>query len=275
MLPARFRDHPPWGLLARHLVERGNPAPILLARRLRGISRPPVSLLSIYRGRNGSRLRAVLAGLPEADFTLWALDEPVPALRGWTIGSGPGTRTELLNRLWQAARPKLDSDALLIVIDDDVAISARQLDLHLRACRAARLDLAQPAHRARSYTSWPFVRQRFDTYVRLTRFVEQGPLITLSRGGAEVLFPLPEELGMGWGLEALWSREAAHGLRLGIVDAASMRHLAPVSQGYDREAQEAQRLAVLSEAGMSSYSELQVDDATWRIGAPTPDWVIA
>ena len=275
MRPARLRTLPPWSLLVRYLVERFNVAPALLARRLAAVERPPVSLISIYRSENGSRLASVLVGLPDANVSLWALDRPDPVLRAWTVGSGPGTRTTLLNRLWEGVRRSVASDALVIIIDDDVAISSRQLDLYLRACRAAGLDLAQPAHLARSYTSWPFVRQRLNTYVRLTRFVEQGPLITLSRAAAELLLPLPEELGMGWGLEAVWARKAAKGLRLGIVDAAAMRHLTPVSRAYARDEQEAQGRAVLSDAGVSSYAELQVVDAAWRLGDRTPDWVVA
>ena len=265
----RPRDFP-WRRAARQLAQPAHVAPRLLSRALRQVDVPPVALISVYRAKHAPVLEQLLRRLPpDSEVALWALDEPSSALERRTVGSGPGTRTELLNRLSR----HVTADRTLLVADDDVAISGRDLRLFLRASRAAGLDLAQPAHLARSYTSWPFVRQRLFTYVRLTRFVEQGPLMALSPRGVRECFPLPEELGMGWGLEALWARLADGRLRLGIVDAAGMRHLSPVSAGYDRGEQEARGRATLAATSFSSFSELQVTNAAWVMGRPRPAWV--
>ena len=260
----------PWRLAARQLAQPVHIAPYLLARRLRGVPDPELAVIAVYRRRNAPTIARLLGELPEAEAALWALDEPSESLERHTIGTGGGTRPELLNRHQRAVG---GGSRHLLVADDDVRMPARRLRLFLRACAAAGLDLAQPAHLPRSYTSWPFVRQRLFTYVRLTDFVEQGPMILFSARGVAECFPLPEDLGMGWGLEALWTRLARDGRRLGIVDAAGMRHLSPVSEGYDRGEQESSGRDALREAGFSSYADLQVTRSEWRVGRPAPGWV--
>ena len=263
----RLRVLPPW-LAARQLAKPVHIAPKLLERQLRDVPDPEIALMAVYSRKNGPTVAKLVDALPGAQFGLWALDEPAPELERHTRGVGRGQRSELLNRML----PDIEPSRHLIITDDDVAMPASTLRLFARASAAAGLDLAQPAHVPLSHTSWPFVQQRLRTYVRLTRFVEQGPLILLSpRGRAEIL-PLPEELGMGWGLEALWARKEQDGLRLGIVDATGMRHLQAASS-YDTSEQDAIGRQVLRDNGFSSYGELQVVTDEWRVGQPAPDWV--
>jgi hypothetical protein len=261
-------------LAARRFLQPLHVTPLVLARALRRRERPPAAVIAVYRESNAPRLARLLAALPGADSALWALDRPSDLLRERTIGTGAGTRTELLNELERAVSPILRDGSYLIVTDDDVAMGRGQLELFVRACGAAGFDLAQPGHLPRSHASWPFVRQRLATFARITDFVEQGPLMAFSRRGLEQCFPLPESLGMGWGLEAAWATLSRAGLlRLGIVDAAGMRHLQPVSAAYERPGAESQARRVLREAGFSSFAEMQVTRAEWRLGQPRPDWV--
>jgi hypothetical protein len=274
-LTAFDRPRPPLRLLLRQAVQPGHITPFVLARRVRSVPLPPVTVLSVYRRRLAHVLHSELARMPYARQVLWALDEPADALAAHTVGSGPGTRTELLNRLWRHTAPTVSSDAIVVVMDDDVTMPPRHMSMFLRACVATGLDLAQPAHVPRSYTSWDFVRQRLFTFVRRTHFVEQGPIISLNERARNACLPLPEELGMGWGLEALWARAATSGLVLGIVDAASMRHLGTVSTAYHRSPQDDIGRKALQDAGFSSYAELQVVSARWQLGQATPEWVRA
>lgn len=211
-----------------------------------------------------------MTAVPDARWLLWALDEVAPSLAERTIGSGAGTRTELLNRIHRQCP---DGFELVVIADDDVEIMGYQFRLFLKAAKAAALDLSQPAHLCRSYHSWPFVRQRLFTLIRLTHFVEQGPIVAFSQSGLASCFPLPESLGMGWGVEAEWARKSFEGLRLGVVDAAGMRHRGVVSAGYDRQSQHETGLQAVRGAGFSSYADFQVDCERWALGAARPNWV--
>src|SRR5205814_2280642 len=96
------------------------------------------------------------------------------------------------------------------------------------------LDLFQPAHSRRSITAYPFVRMRAPLFARETTFVEQGPLVVLSRGAQRRLLPFPGDMGMGWGVEARWAAAAREtGLRSGIVDAVAIRHPSSYGLSYD------------------------------------------
>jgi hypothetical protein len=107
--------------------------------------------------------------------------------------------------------------------------------------------------------------------VREVDFVEQGPLVVLSARAQQVLLPLPADLDMGWGVEARWWRLATtHGLRLGIVDAVGMHHLAAAGTAYDRAAAEHFLAREVHAAGLSAISDLQREHRRtwcWQTGA--------
>jgi hypothetical protein len=69
---------------------------------------------------------------------------------------------------------------------------------------------------------------------RETTFVEIGPATLFARPAFEALLPFPEDLRMGWGLDAHWSAIAReNGWRIGIVDAVPVGHvLRPVASDY-------------------------------------------
>lgn len=227
-----------------------------------------IALACVYRARNADVVRALLATLPPtATVRLWSLDGEVPAdLAHVTKGQGPGLRFTLLNRLVADVPARARRDGL-ILSDDDLRFLVGDVGGLVAAAQRASLDLYQPAHSALSYANWAFVRRRALTYARQTDFVEQGPIIGLSAQAQAALLPLPEDLGMAWGVEVRWWAAALrHGLRQGIVDAVAIQHLAPTAQGYDRAAQERTLDNELRNMGLTDLGVLQQTVARTRLG---------
>ena len=109
---------------------------------------------------------------------------------------------------------------------------------------------------------------------RLTTFVESGPLVAVAPEWVERVTPLPVWRGMGWGLELEWIDLRAEGCRLGIVDATTVVHLAPVAQEYDTTALRARLREELAARGASDWGPLQQTLATWRPWRRRPPWKI-
>ena len=220
------------------------------------------ALCCVYRASNGDRAHTLVEDALRAGLEprLWALDTPVSALTRWTVGTGPGLRQELLNRLVPDA-----SDGWVVFADDDIVIRDGSLALLLTIATRIGLDLAQPGHDARSRASTEFVRARPRVGVRRTGFVEIGPLLALDARARDALLPLDESLGMGWGQDYLWARVVdGDGLTAGIVDAVRIRHLPQESSTYDRAEATAHLDACLARAGYRSYTDPMVTYATWR-----------
>lgn len=231
--------------------------PIRLA--LRGpASDAAVGLACVYRHRNTGVVRDLLGQLPaSARVALWCLDGVAPAdLSDRTVGTGPGTRAELLNHLVAQLPASLDA---LVLSDDDVRFCIGDLPRLVEVGRRLRLDVYAPGHLASSHANWDFVRRRRGTLARVTDFVEQGPLLVLSPLGRDVVLPLPEGTGMSWGVEVRWwSRARQLQARLGIVDAVAVRHLWPAAGAYERAEQEQVLQDELGRAGLSSLEQLHV-----------------
>ena len=222
---------------------------------------PPLRLALVYRARNAGTVAALLAGLPPGtDVRLWALDEAVPGLP--TAGVGPGLRFVLLNRLLAGAP---DDGAWTVLADDDVRLVRGSLQQAAALCRAAGVDVGQPAHAWNSYVSHDHTRRRVLSLVREVWFVEQGPVVLLSPAARARVLPLPEDVGMGWGIEYRWSSLRRDGLRLGIVDAVALRHLAPAGAGYDQAEARAVGHRLRREQGYGSVTELLRTTGVWRV----------
>jgi hypothetical protein len=132
-----------------------------------------------------------------------------------------------------AAPQPLDAYDWLVITDDDVAIERHFLDHYIALATAADLAISQPAHRFASHASLFVTRRRLGSLVRTSRFVEIGPISVLRRETFAELVPFPETRWC-YGVDALWSALAERrGWRMGIVDAAPLRHLRPVARSYD------------------------------------------
>ena len=221
------------------------------AARLAALTRPlEVLVVGVYR--SGSLLPGAVPALRSerhrVEFVLGAIEAtPDPALAGLTAATGlAGGKFENLNALLAQA-PQRRPDWTLVV-DDDVAVPPGFLDRFLGICEAFALDLAQPAQTLRSHSAWKVTRRRPAALVRITRFVEIGPVTTFRREPAAVLLPFPE-LRFGWGLDLHWAALALErGWRLGVVDAVPVRHEArTVAAGYPRREAEEEAARFLSE----------------------------
>jgi hypothetical protein len=226
------------------------------------------ALVAVYRRANAAAIERLVADGP-AQIGLWALDEPAPSLEEWTIGTGPGHRFALLNKVLDAL--PIDPAGWTVVADDDVRFLRGDLRRSIDLARRARLDLAQPSHARWSYLNWEVTRHRPGRRVRLCRYVEQGPFIILSPAARQAITPFPEDLGMGWGVEADWG--AAEQLRVGIIDAVTVVHERPVGQGgYDGQQQREQSERLLEQHGWQDWQTLQATRGTWWGWQAHPPW---
>ncbi|HXB64380.1 MAG TPA: glycosyltransferase family 2 protein [Solirubrobacteraceae bacterium] len=170
----------------------------------------------------------------------------------------PGERGkfENLNRLL-AAHPAEGHDWLL-AIDDDVVLPHGFLDNLLFLAERFQLQLAQPAHRARSHAAWRITRRQAGVVARQTPFVEIGPVTAFARATFPALLPFPE-VRMGWGLDLHWAALAReHGWRCGVLDAVAILHAAaPAGDAYSRAAAVAEARALLAERPRLTAAEAQ------------------
>jgi GT2 family glycosyltransferase len=154
----------------------------------------------------------------------------------------------------------------LLVIDDDVALPQGFLDRLLFLAERFQLDLAQPAHRARSHAAWRVTRRRAGVLARETPFVEIGPVTAFARTTFSTLLPFPDALRMGWGLDLHWAALARErGWRCGVLDAVAIAHTAaPAADAYSRERAIAEARAFLATRPYLSAREAQLTLRTHR-----------
>jgi hypothetical protein len=226
----------------------------------------PFSLVSVYRQRNTQNVIALQP--PVGSTYLWALDNVEPSLSEMTYGHGSGNRFELLNKLLSM---RISSDDWLVVIDDDVRLTRGSLTSAVATAALGAFDLCGLSHSRWSYLNWGCTLHKTNSIARVTRYVEQGPCLILSPSAQKAILPFPEDIGMGWGVEAVWGGN--QDLRLGILDAVHLRHLRPVSRNfYGVDSEWAQAMNLLAASGFSSWSEMQRTLDSWNYGQPTPPW---
>ena len=129
----------------------------------------------------------------------------------------------LLNRL--LAEHGLHDYEFVLVVDDDIRLPPHFLDHYLDVVSHCNFALAQPARTHHSFIDHFFVSQLPGIDARETRFVEIGPLFSISRAAFDLLLPFDEESPMGWGYDFVWPVTLAQrSLRLGIVDKTPIAH---------------------------------------------------
>jgi hypothetical protein len=230
------------------------------------------AVYGVYRRRNAGVVTGLLAPARAAGWTvaLWALDETDPALDDLTLGSGPGAKFDLLNRLLDERRPP--SGSPVVVADDDVVFVRGDVSSFVLAAQAARLDLVQPAHVLWSNISHRITWMRPHAKARLTTFVEIGPIFAVSAGWRDRVLPFPQGIGMGWGLDIGWMGLRGEGCRLGIVDSTPIRHLSPFAAAYRSDEEMARVNRMLEERGAAGWGDLRQTLATWHRWRARPPW---
>ena len=151
------------------------------------------------------------------------------------VAMKPKGKFDNVNDALEIAGEKLQSADWLIITEDDIGASDKFLDNFIALIELGGLDLAQPAHRMRSYTSWSLTKRVWRSLVRRTNYVEIGPLTAINRRVFDELIPFPS-MRWAWGLDAYWAHLAAlKNWKLGIVDGTPIEHLRPVGGIYARE----------------------------------------
>ena len=208
-----------------------------------------VLVTGVYRP--GSQLPAALPALRSETHNVrlafGATGTADPVLEARTVAHGlTGGKFQNLNRV--IAGTNADAADWVLVVDDDVRLPGAFLDRFVGVLEAFGLDLAQPAQTLRSHSAWKVTRRRPASLVRVTRFVEIGPVTAFSRRAAAELLPFPE-LRFGWGLDLHWAALAGrHGWRLGVVDALPVRHEAGVvAASYSRTDAESEAARFLAD----------------------------
>lgn len=140
----------------------------------------------------------------------------------------------LLNRLAKGA--DLSAYDAVLVTDDDITLPAGFLDAYLAWQFRLGLALAQPARAIHSFYDHRFTLRRPWCTARETRFVEIGPVFSLTRAAISHLLPFDERSPMGWGYDYVWPAVLGErGLRMGIIDATPVDHShRPQGAAYSR-----------------------------------------
>jgi hypothetical protein len=227
-------------------------------------------LACVYRKRNAGLVSELVADATRADVAvrLWALDEEAPELAVWTVGTGPGGRLALLNRLLDGAPPA----APVVVSDDDVRFVHGGLGRLLQIAARGGLDLCQPAHTAQSLATHDITRVHPRSRARLTSFVEVGPMFVVQPSLRPRMLPFPEEFGMGWGLDVVWAAFVREGFRLGIIDEVTIDHTGAIGADYSTETSEALLADALEGRGLPDMSILNNTMARWPSWSPIAPW---
>jgi hypothetical protein len=200
-----------------------------------------VQVLGVYGADHaGSAARAVTElrqSGRDVRISLAALDEPLEALALETVEAGLRGRGKFENLNLLLQRAPLGDARWLVVLDDDVVLPPGFLDRFLFVAERLGYQLTQPALTHTSHAAWSVFRRARWTVARTTRMVEIGPVTAFHTSIAHDLLPFPP-VRMGWGLDSHWGALALErGWRLGVVDAAPIRHTSRVTgTGYDRAA---------------------------------------
>jgi hypothetical protein len=238
------------------------------------VARGPAALLCVYRRENHQTVRALIDQARRLDLSiaLWALDEPLADLTAFTVGIGPGSRVDLLNRLWQEVSARAPHQ--VVIADDDMRFTHGTLDQLLGAATRCEFGIAQPAHHWDSYCSHEITRKRVLSLARETTFVEVGPLFVVTQPWIPRVLPFPEGFGMGWGLELVWWDLLREGCRLGVVDCVSVMHPAPEggSREYDTDPEGERLRSLLRERNLETITDAQCTLTSWRAWQARPRW---
>jgi hypothetical protein len=254
---------PPAGVRRMTSVVSQATTEMTVRHRLRREGSPPdVTLACVYRSANADNVAKIVDGF--RDVKLWALDEPVAVLTDLTIGAGPGSRTELLNRCLSGSNA-----SYAVFMDDDISFVVGDLARLLCIARRHRLDLCQPSQSHLGYVSVPLTIQRRLSGLRITNYVEVGPLVVVGPRLRPLIIPFPPDSGLGWGLDIGWTKlRSTHDAKLAVVDAVVVKHLNPMGAAYSIQPEEQRLESALADIGASSvltYTQTEATVRPWAI----------
>lgn len=215
-----------------------------------------VAVATVYRRRNLELVKRLHNGSSVMSL-LWQLEPGPPAIPN-SLGTGPGGRTHLLNRLLR----DVGSEARWVVFADDDAVLPCGLAHFLETAERGGYDVAQPARAWNSRSHFLLMRRPWAESRHVT-FVEIGPIVAIGPRAQSLLLPLSEDSPMGWGADIDWSLNFADRLRFGVVDQCPMSHAGVVGEDYEQDVVEWQaRQRALERAGVRNLRQLQNTKST-------------
>jgi hypothetical protein len=142
-----------------------------------------------------------------------------------------GTKTTAIRRLMELRPDLLLRYQAVLFLDDDVEVSAPEIDTLFRAMTAANLDLAQPALTTDSATAYPFLKRPSagPGVTRVSSVEIMAPAMT--RRALETAKWAFAESVSGWGSDLLLGpavRASFGPNSVGIIGSVAVRHTAPV-----------------------------------------------
>ena len=231
-----------------------------------------VAIVGVYRRQNAAHVLRLLEPALAAGWKTawWALDGTDARLDEVTVGEGPGLKLPLLNRVLA----RLGAPTRWTVLsDDDLHFVRGDVVRLVRLGERAQLDVVQPARAGGTHRSHAITTAIHLSRARVTSFVESGPLVAIGPRFRERILPLPEQRGMGWGVELDWFDLVAEGCRLGIVDSLTIEHLGDAGQHYDTTEMRKALQEELAARGHPGLEGVRSTLSVWRPWQRTPPWL--
>jgi hypothetical protein len=230
------------------------------------------TIVGVYRRRNADRVAALVEPALAQGWRVawWALEGADPLLAEVTVGEGPGLKLPLLNETLRRLAAPTD---WTVVSDDDLGFRRGDVVRFARLCERAGFDLAQPARARGTELSHGITVAPRLSRARRTTFVESGPLFAVGPRFRDRILPLPEQRGMGWGVEIDWHDLAAEGCRLGIVDSVTIEHRGRAGAAYDAAELKRRLRAELEARGQPEWGDMRRTLAVWELWQRRPPWL--
>lgn len=161
----------------------------------------------------------------------------------------------------------------VIVSDDDIRFDPGWLDSYIGVQHELGFAHAQPARTRGSYFWYELNRQQEGMLARQTRFVEIGPLFSVSRIAYPHIFPFDERSPQGFGYEFIWGfRLMNEQLRQGIIDAYPVDHsFRPHGETFNYGQAERDMAALLNEEPHLRREECLVELFSYPLTLMVPD----
>lgn len=230
----------------------------------------PVVAVCAYRSKNAHFVETMIGQLPSrTDVRLHALDSIPPSLADKTVGQGKLLRTDALKSLLESS--PIPEDGWVVIFDDDATFARSAPSKFLDIAKSAGLDLAGPAIEVGQPFSHDHTQVRPASVARTVQFVEIGPVVAMSPRAVQVLLPLPEDFGMGWGLDVEWTQ--APNITRGYVDATPILHHGKVGASYNSEVERKRLEEILESYGLQTITELLGWKQSWRPWERRAPWL--